>query len=237
MNLWVQGQLGSGISGASFELLCMTQFSDQQLSNTQLAQRDLLRKQLRARRLALTPEQQAHAAQALLRKLMSLPLFMRSQHVALYWAMDGEIDLTPVAEQCWKMGKHCYLPVLHPNQARQLWFVRYTPDTALKLNRFKIPEPNHRIAQKLPAHLLDMVLLPLVGFDANGARLGMGGGFYDATFAFKQKPAAQTKPTGKPWLFGVAHACQQVDELTTAAWDIPLQGVVTDTDVLLTPTR
>ena len=82
-----------------------------------------------------------------------------------------------------------------------------------------------------------MVLLPLVGFDANGARLGMGGGFYDATFAFKQKPAVQTKPTAKPWLFGVAHACQQVDALTTEAWDIPLQGVVTDTDVLLIPAR
>ena len=191
--------------------------------------RQQLRSELRARRRALTPDQQAHAAQELLRKLMSLPLFRRSQHIALYWAMDGEIDLAPIAKQLWKMGKHCYLPVLHPQQQRQLWFVEYSPNTLLKINHFKIPEPDHRNTQKFPAHLLDIVLLPLVGFDTNGARLGMGGGFYDTTFAFKQKQ----RPNSKPWLLGVAHTCQQVDKLATAAWDIPLHGVVTDKKVLM----
>lgn len=186
-----------------------------------------LRRQLRERRRALTPSEQAQASQWLLRKLMSVPQVLRSQHIALYWAMDGEIDLAPVAEQLWKMGKHCYLPVLHPHQERQLWFVKYLPDSPLKPNRFKIPEPDYRCGQKLPAHLLDVVLLPLVGFDASGARLGMGGGFYDTTFAFKQQ-----KPKGKPWLLGVAHSCQQVDTLTTASWDIPLHGVVTDREVI-----
>jgi len=190
--------------------------------------RQSLRNELRARRHALTPTEQAQASQWLLRKLMSVPVFLRSKHIALYWAMDGEIDLTPIAEQLWKMDKHCYLPVLHPQQERQLWFVKYMPESALKPNRFKIPEPDYRTEQKLPAHLLDVVLLPLVGFDAEGARLGMGGGFYDATFAFKKQ-----KPKGKPWLLGVAHACQQVDKLQTEAWDIPLHGVVTDKEVFL----
>ncbi|MES2675464.1 MAG: 5-formyltetrahydrofolate cyclo-ligase [Pseudomonadota bacterium] len=191
--------------------------------------RQQLRTELRARRRALTPDQQAQASQWLLRKLMSLPLFMRSQHVALYWAMDGEIDVAPVATQLWKMGKHCYLPVLHPQHKRQLWFAEYLPSTQLKLNKFKIPEPDHRNAQKLPAHLLDVVLVPLVGFDATGARLGMGGGFYDTTFAFKQKQ----KSISKPWLLGVAHACQQMDKLETAEWDVALHGVVTDEAIFL----
>ena len=139
--------------------------------------RQNLRQQLRERRQALTPSEQAQASQWLLRKLMSVPQVLRGQHIALYWAMDGEIDLAPVAEQLWKMGKQCYLPVLHPHQERQLWFVKYLPDSPLIPNRFKIPEPDYRSGQKLPAHLLDVVLLPLVGFDASGARLGMGGGF------------------------------------------------------------
>jgi len=199
---------------------------------TLLDSRQHLRQELRALRHALTPTEQAQASQWLLRKLMSLPIFLRSQHIALYWAMDGEIDLTPVAEQLWKMGKHCYLPVLHPHQERQLWFVKYLPDSILKPNRFKIPEPDYRSGQKLPARLLDVVLLPLVGFDATGARLGMGGGFYDKTFAFKQKDS-QKQSKIKPWLLGVAHACQQVEKLETEAWDIPLHGVVTDKEVIL----
>lgn len=202
-------------------------------SNPLQTLRQSLRNELRARRAALTPSQQIHAAHNLLRNLMSLPVFMRSQHIALYWALDGEIDLAPIAEQCWEMGKRCYLPVLHPHQQRQLWFVRYLPDTPLKQNRFQIPEPDHRTSQKLAAHLLDIVLVPLVGFDATGARLGMGGGFYDSTFAFKKKPETLPASTRKPWLLGVAHACQQIDRLDTADWDIDLEGVVTDKAVIM----
>jgi 5-formyltetrahydrofolate cyclo-ligase len=220
LNLWVQGQLGSGISGALlFHYLKPMQTPDFRQS---------LRQELRAKRGALTPSQQAAASEWLLRQLMKVPQFMRAQHVALYWAMDGEIDLAPVAQQLWKMGKHCYLPVLHPTQERQMWFVEHTPETILTPNRYKIPEPDHRTGRKLAPQLLDVVLLPLVGFDTTGARLGMGGGYYDTTFAFKQQ-----KPKTKPWLLGVAHECQQVEKLQTAEWDIPLHAVVTDKQIFI----
>lgn len=190
--------------------------------------RQSIRQALRAKRGSLTPSQQAAASEWLLRQLMKVPQFIRAQHVALYWAMDGEIDLAPVAQHLWKMGKHCYLPVLHPTQARKMWFVEYTPETVLIFNRYNIPEPDHSTARKLSPRLLDVVLLPLVGFDSTGARLGMGGGYYDTTFAFKQH-----KPASKPWLLGVAHECQQVEKLETAEWDIPLQGVITDKQVIV----
>jgi 5-formyltetrahydrofolate cyclo-ligase len=182
---------------------------------------------LRDRRRALTPSQQANASAWVLRHLMHSPVFMRSQHVAIYMSNDGELNPLPIAEQLWKMDKHCYLPVLHPSQDRQLWFVRFDKDTPLKPNRFGIPEPDHRKNHKIPARLLDVVLVPLVGFDRSGARLGMGGGFYDTTFAFHQH-----KKT-KPWLIGVAHACQEIDKLETASWDIPLYGVVTDKELIV----
>lgn len=189
--------------------------------------RKQLRTELRSRRRALSPTQQAQASLLVLRHLMGIPEFMRARHIALYITNDGEVDPAPIAAQLWKMGKQCYLPVLRPGKSRLLWFVDYTPSTLLIANRFGIPEPDHRNAHKLPPNLLDIALLPLVGFDRQGLRLGMGGGFYDATFAFKQH-----KTVGRPYLIGLAHSCQEIDSLTQADWDIPLFGVVTEKEFI-----
>ena len=193
-----------------------------------LPSRQQLRETLRQQRRALTPIQQQQASQKVLRQLMTQPLFMRSQHFALYIAADGEIDAMPIARQLWKMNKTCYLPVLHPNRPREMWFVRFDEQTPLKANRFGIPEPDPFRNHRLPANLLDMALLPLVGFDREGGRLGMGGGFYDTTFAFKQQ-----KPKGKPYLVGLAHGCQGIGKLESADWDVPLYGVATDNEMII----
>jgi 5-formyltetrahydrofolate cyclo-ligase len=189
--------------------------------------RTSLRKELRARRNLLNTSQQDAAAAWALRHVMKLPKFVRAQHIALYLPADGELDPSPIAKQLWKMGKHCYLPVLHPSLDRQLWFVEYTPNSFLKPNRFGIPEPDHRQAIRIAPNLLDIVLLPLVGFDRQGGRLGMGGGFYDTTFAFHKGKK------NKPYLLGMAHACQEVERLELADWDIPLYGIVTDKELIL----
>lgn len=186
-----------------------------------------LRQELRARRRALNPTQQHQASLLLLRQLMHVPQFMRARNVALYFANDGEIDPEPIIRQLWKMDKHSYLPVLRPGKSRELWFVEYTQGALLTKNRFGIPEPDFRTQHKIPAQFLDVVLMPLVGFDRSGARLGMGGGFYDTTFAFKQK-----KKPGKPVLIGLAHACQEVESLTTESWDIPLFAIATDKEIV-----
>jgi 5-formyltetrahydrofolate cyclo-ligase len=186
-----------------------------------------LRNELRAQRRALTPAQQQQASLLLLRQLMKLPQFMRAQHIALYIANDGEIDPALIAQQLWKMEKHTYLPVLRPGKSKDLWFVEFSANTVLSPNRYGIAEPDHRREHRLPANLLDVVLMPLVGFDSSGARLGMGGGFYDTTFAFKHK-----KPAGRPYLIGLAHSCQQVDALPKDSWDIPLFAIATETGML-----
>lgn len=204
--------------------------SDQPLNDLALAKKQL-RSELRARRRALNPTQQAQASLFLLRHLMKLPQFMRARNVALYMANDGEIDPKPIIRQLWKMEKHAFLPVLRPNKRKDLWFVEYTEGAPLTNNRFGIPEPDFRTQHRMSAQLLDVVLMPLVGFDRSGARVGMGGGFYDSTFAFKQK-----KPGNKPYLIGLAHSCQQVDSLATDTWDIPLFAIATDTEIILTQT-
>lgn len=182
--------------------------------------RHSLRQQMRSRRHSLTPHQQQHASTALLQQWQQSRGHCR--HLALYWPSDGEIDPRPVAEYAWRMGFKVYLPVLHPWRPRQLWFIPFTPDTRLQKNRFGIPEPVGRKCRPIKLQQLDRVLLPLVAFDRRGGRLGMGGGFYDATFAFKR--------TGKsrPRLIGVAHSFQEVNELPLEPWDVPLDAVITE---------
>lgn len=208
MNLWVQGRFGSDISGFLFFM------------------RENLRKTLRDARNAINSKQQAEAAINLLKQIIKLPQFLKSKRIAAYLSSDGEIDLQPLIHQCWAMGKEVYLPVVKPGKSRELWFVLYTPETELIRNRFKILEPDPHQNQKLSAHLLDIVFLPLVGFDSNGNRLGMGGGFYDSTFSFKKE-----KPKSKPLLIGVAHECQRVEKIDAEVWDVRLNAVVTDKNI------
>ncbi|GAB3112896.1 5-formyltetrahydrofolate cyclo-ligase [Aestuariicella hydrocarbonica] len=194
--------------------------------------RQTLRKTLRARRRALSPRQQQQAAQQLLRKLKQQPLFLRSQRVAFYLPNDGEIDPRPLIREAWRRGKHCYLPVLAPGSDNHLWFVRHTPTTPLQKNRFGIPEPKALHQHRFLAQQLDVVFLPLVGFDRQGGRMGMGGGFYDRSFAFKL-----ASPSHKPYLVGLAHHCQQVDQLQLAHWDIPLSAIATDREIIVPAAR
>lgn len=189
-----------------------------------------LRKQLRQRRRSLSPQQQQQAAQQLCKRLKRQPLFLRSKHIALYLPNDGEIDPRPLITEAWRRGKCCYLPVLEPSRENRLWFVRYTPDTALIQNRFGIAEPKADYQQRFSVTQLDLIVMPLVGFDTQGGRMGMGGGFYDRSLAFKHGSNRQ-----KPYLLGLAHQCQQVDELELAHWDIPLNAVATDKAMIIPP--
>jgi|SRR5690554_1330166 len=185
--------------------------------------RKQLRRIMRQRRRSLTPAQQALAARRLKQQLQNDPLFLRARSVALYLANDGEIDPSEIAEFIWQQRKRCFLPVLHPVLENQLWFYEYTPQTQLRQNRFRIWEPDIRQQPRRPAWALSLVLFPLVAFDDEGGRLGMGGGFYDRTFAFIR----HGKPL-RPRLVGLAHDFQRVDSLDKQPWDIPLDAVATD---------
>ncbi len=236
LSLRVQGPLDSGTLGLSLhspQRLIRVSHSPAKVTpiNDHVFDKTSLRREMRARRRRLTPREQNLAAEQLARKLATLPAFIRSQHIALYWPNDGEIDPRPLAARAWRCGKECYLPVLHPFQGRLLWFVRWRPDTPLHFNRFGIPEPNYQDQPKLSAPNLNLVLLPLVAFDRAGGRLGMGGGFYDRTFAFKQEAKQHGRQVG-PALVGLAHACQEATQVMREPWDIPLDAVVTDRGVV-----
>lgn len=177
---------------------------------------------MRARRRALTPAQQRAAALRLCRTVIRNPDFIRATRIAIYIAADGEIDPAPVCRAAWQRGKQVYLPVLHPLHHDRMLFSHYREGDRLRANRLGIAQPKTLKAAVRPWQL-GLVLMPLVAFDAAGNRLGMGGGFYDRTFA---RECTQRWPR-RPPLCGLAHRLQRVDALQANPWDVPLLRVFT----------
>ncbi|WP_460137691.1 5-formyltetrahydrofolate cyclo-ligase [Pseudomonas sp. S1_E04] len=183
-----------------------------------------LRRMLRKARRALTPSEQRQAAHGLYRQLAQHPLFRRAKHISLYLPTDGEIDPRLLLRAAQRRGKATYLPVLSAWPRTKMVFQRVRPGEKLLPNRFRILEPKVNANRQRKVWALDLVLLPLVGFDDVGGRLGMGGGFYDRSLAYLARRHSWRKPT----LLGLAHECQKVDRLAQASWDVPLAGTVTD---------
>jgi 5-formyltetrahydrofolate cyclo-ligase len=189
------------------------------------AQRRELRQRLAEQRRALPPTERITAAQGLRRSLEQLPEYFTDQRVAGYWASHGELPLNLVIPPLATRGQQFLLPVTGPG--RQLRFAPWKPGDAVEANRYGIPEP------VLPGELfepfqLDLVLVPLLGFDRRGNRLGHGGGYYDRGFAFLNE---QVRPT-EPLLVGIAYAFQELPEVDEQDWDVPLDFVATERELI-----
>ena len=188
-----------------------------------------LRRSLRTRRNTLSAEEQRVAARHLAAKLVSTRLFLASRRIACYLPNDGEIGTRFIIEHIRRMRKTCYLPVISRLSHDRLWFAKHEHGVKLAINRFGIPEPVVKARELARARELDLILLPLVGFDDHGNRLGMGGGFYDRSLAFLRQRSRWRKPN----VFGLAYDFQRVNGLEADPWDVPMQGVVTDQAVYL----
>jgi len=199
--------------------------------------RTTLRKQLREARRALSPQQQRDAAQGVVKQLCSLNFLIEANTIAGYLVNDGEVDLKDYIEMQWQapQTKRFALPVLHPICKGHLLFLSYTQHTALVKNKYNIEEPALVCSSVIPTSQCDVILMPLVGFDTNGNRLGMGGGYYDRTLAFTQRNVYLHKniSSNKPKLVGIAHDMQEVEALPVASWDVPLDAIVTPTRTLI----
>lgn len=186
--------------------------------------RPKLRRVLRVRRNAIAPRQRGQHAKALARRLGRHPLFVRARRVGAYCSNDGEIDPAPLLSAARARHKRVFLPVLRAHPYKKLWFVESRQDSRLTRNRFGIPEPNLRRGRIRLPWALDLLLVPLVGFDPDCNRLGMGGGFYDRTLAYLRIRRCWQRPR----LIGLAHECQRVEAIDTGPWDVPLDGVATE---------
>ena len=188
------------------------------MKSTQQTLRNQLRQQIRKTRANLTALQQQQAENSITQQALALIEERNAQHIALYVSFDGEISTEKLIKTLWAQGKQVYLPVLHPFNPNHLLFLRYLSDTPMLKNKFGIWEPKLNVQNVLPLDELDILFTPLVAFDKQGNRLGMGGGFYDRTLQNWQNSSFIP--------VGLAHQCQQVGQLPTEAWDVPLHRIL-----------
>lgn len=192
------------------------------------ADRGTLRRDLRSRRRAIPAAERIAAAERLADRLLGLPFFPATGEVAGYWAMDGEIALHAFQLRMPQAVRYC-LPVLSGEGLR---FAPWRPGDPLATNRYGIPEPDVPATALLQPRAMALVLVPLVGFDARGNRLGMGGGWYDRSFEFRNG-AGGSRAAPPPWLVGAAFAAQQVEALAPEPWDVALDAVCSERDTFL----
>lgn len=189
------------------------------------AQRQSLREQMAARRRALPPPARMAAAQGLRRSLEALPEYLTDQRVAGYWATGGELPLNLVIPPLATRGQRFLLPLLA--KGKELHFAPWRDGEPIAPNRYGIPEPVAPREWFAPFQL-DLVLVPLLAFDRRGHRLGHGGGWYDRSFAFLKE---QARPT-EPLLVGVGYAFQEVDRLDAEPWDVALDYIATEHELI-----
>lgn len=183
-----------------------------------------LRRALRAHRASVSPTERHSAASSLVSHALRQRLLARKRRIGFYMPAKSEIDVLPLLERAMSMGVDCYLPIVPGRGRRKLWFIRLGDRPSWVLNRYDIPEYQHATAHKVRAYQLDVLFMPLLGFDASGWRIGMGGGYYDASLA-RLGPRRHWR---RPRLVGVAFSGQQVDKVPNDPWDIPLSGVLTE---------
>ena len=184
--------------------------------------RNQLRKELRALRSALEPTQVQQYSAAICTKVASL--ITRANHVAGYYALGKEVDLLSLMSSLASADKTTYVPIVLPEF--QMQFAAVDDQTPVSVNRYGIKEPLVDNTLLKTALQMDAVLVPLVGFDEQCQRMGMGGGYYDRCFAHRLKGYSQ------PLLIGVAYEMQCVDTVFAQSWDVPLDCVVTESRIL-----
>ncbi|MBL8299525.1 MAG: 5-formyltetrahydrofolate cyclo-ligase [Rhodanobacteraceae bacterium] len=190
------------------------------------SERQLMRQRLREQRAALPAAQRISAAQGLLHQLRQLPELTVDERIGGYFASNGELSLHLVVAHCWRENKLFHLPVAAA--ARRLHFARYTATSLVQPNRFGIPEPQVAADALVMPETLELVLVPLLGFDRRGHRLGYGGGYYDTSFAFLQ----ELQRPATPLLVGVGYSFQEVDTLAPESWDVKLDLIATERELI-----
>lgn len=188
-----------------------------------------LRRRLRELRNALRPPERAAAEHAIRAALERLGVFRRGAHVALYLPMRGEVDVLPCLEVARRRGSLVYVPRIASRRRRSMLFAPWAAHASRRTNAFGIVEPGSAAGAR-PAIGLDTVVLPLVGFDALGNRLGMGAGYYDRALRRRLERGAAWR---RPRLIGVAYACQQLPVIPASPWDVPLDLIVTERGVIV----
>ena len=187
------------------------------------AEKKRLRQQFKTKRTAISAAQRMQTADAIAQQLIKLPEWMPADYIAGYWASHGEVPLHIVQMRAQSPKVWC-LPMLQTDKT--LKFAPWRSGDPLVSNQYGIPEPDILSSSALDATQISIILLPLLAYTRTGTRLGMGGGYYDRSLAFR---AVHPSP---PLLIGVAYSSQEADLLPSEEWDVKLDMLINEREVL-----
>ena len=181
---------------------------------------DEIRRVVLDARRHMSPTERALASEAITRRFLGSQEFFASRSVACYFPMADEVDTRAVFERCWRKAKRVYAPVLTLNG--DMFFREVLRESILQKNEYGIWEPVD--GATIDRRLLDIVVTPLVAADANGNRIGMGGGYFDRCFSYLRYRQVWRQPK----MVALAFDCQRVEKITPNPWDIPLYRVYSE---------
>jgi 5-formyltetrahydrofolate cyclo-ligase len=186
----------------------------------QKALKSRLRKKMRDRRGQINPALRQQWDKQVNHHLLERASQSNPGVMAAYLSFDGEPDLSPALTCLSERGITLALPVIQELPGKSIiTFHAWNTKTPLACNRYGISEPVG--TELIPVPEIDQVLVPLVGWDSNGGRLGMGASFYDRLF----QPFTELD---KPERVGVAYELQKIESVPCDPWDVRLHGMLTE---------
>lgn len=177
-----------------------------------------IRKDLITERNQLSKEKVLSLSNEISKKLLTLDVYTVAQNIAVYFSIKNEVSTTQIIKESINRNKNCFLPVV---KGDKLDFAQINNPDELTLNKYGIPEPKHD--NTIDISQLDIIVLPLVGYTRKGQRIGMGGGYYDKTLGALDK---------LPPLIALAYSFQEVECNAFDSWDINLNIVVNEREII-----
>ena len=196
----------------------MTAQAGDTLSHSLAARKSELRKTLRRRRIAISRAQRNRCARRAALQLLRWRRLRQARHIAVYLSARSELSTAILIEYLLRQRRSLWAPVTGP--AAGMHFVPLRRESKTRRGPLNLPQPASTRPRRSAARI-DLILLPLLGFDARGHRLGNGGGYYD-------RALAGPRPGRRPLLVGYAYAAQETAAIPAESWDVRLDAVITE---------
>jgi 5-formyltetrahydrofolate cyclo-ligase len=180
-----------------------------------------LRKHLRAQRRSLGTADHRYRSRLAAKAVAGMPMFRSGKRVGLYLPFDREADTAALIAAARRRGVRLFVPVIVDRRHSRIRF--YPLEGKLKRGVFGIAVPSSQ-ASPTASRWLNLIVIPLVGVDALGRRLGMGGGFYDRALEFRRR----RRNWPGPRLVGLAFDCQRTESSFAEPWDVSLDSLATE---------
>jgi len=180
-----------------------------------------IRKELRSKRRSLTPADHAVRSNLAASAITRLPAFRAGARVAVYLPFDREVNTAALLLAGRRRGVRLFVPVIADRRHFRLRFHPLTGRTRRGVFGISVP---HRNGQWTAPRWFDLIVVPLVGIDGEGRRLGMGGGFYDRALAFRRL----RRHWRGPRLVGLGFDCQRASNVFADPFDVRLDSLATE---------